>query len=103
MNFTLTGPAAFPPFEHVQVSDAELLAVCNPLPVCEVCAPYPRRDKPAPRYVIVECGRDCEGALQEHWLSGAPVEISGVVFEMAVVARKRTWRRPMLVRGIRMG
>lgn len=82
-----------------RLSDAALLERCEAGIPATVYKPRTCA-APEPRYVIVECGRDCEGLLQQHWLSGEPVEICGVLFEMAVVARRRSWWRPMLVRGI---
>ena len=56
-------------------------------------------EKPGPVWTIVEATREDEAALRESWETGEPVEISGVRFEMAVIARQRTWWRPALVRG----
>jgi hypothetical protein len=58
--------------------------------------------KPGPRYVIVEASREDEAALRESWETGEPVEIAGVRFEMAVIARRRGWFSPALVRGVEM-
>ncbi|MCY1429419.1 hypothetical protein D9M71_453350 [compost metagenome] len=55
-----------------------------------------------PRYVIVEASREDEAALRESWETGEPVEIAGVRFEMAVIARRRGWFSPALVRGVEM-
>lgn len=59
---------------------------------------------PEPRYTMVEVGPEAIPALEQHWQTGRPVELLGVVFEFAVVAktRKRLFRADRyVVRGIR--
>lgn len=59
---------------------------------------------PEPRYVMVEVGPEAVTALEEHWSTGQPVELLGVVFEFAVIAKtvKRPFRADRyVVRGIR--
>ena len=72
---------------------------------CKPCVPDTPRSKsllPRPRYAIVEASREDEVALRDSWETGEPVEIAGVLFEMAVIARPRRWWRPALVRGVGM-
>ena len=59
---------------------------------------------PEPRYTMVEVGPEAIPALEWHWQSGQPIELLGVVFEFAVVAKtvKRLFRADRyVVRGIR--
>lgn len=59
---------------------------------------------PEPRYTMVEVGPEAIPALEQHWLSGQPIELLGVVFEFAVVAktRKRLFRADrLIVRGVK--
>ena len=63
-----------------------------------------RHRAPEPRYTMVEVGPEAIPALEQHWQTGQPVELLGVVFEFAVVAktRKRLFRADRyVVRGIR--
>lgn len=58
---------------------------------------------PEPRYVMVEVGPEAIPELERHWHTGEPVELLGVVFEFAVVARTvRRWFRAdrVIVRGV---
>jgi len=59
---------------------------------------------PEPRYTMVEVGPEAIPALEQHWQTGRPVELLGVVFEFAVIARARhRWLRPsrFVVRGVK--
>lgn len=73
---------------------------------CLVDGNYHPPAAPGPRYTIVEVGPEAIGALEEHWQTGRPVELLGVVFEFAVIAsvKKRFFRTDrILVRGVRAG
>lgn len=89
----------FEPAERVELPEAVFFdahAEHGPLEVHG----NPRRPRQhRPRWTIVEASREDEVALRESWETGEPVEIAGVQFEMAVIARQRTWWRPALVRG----
>lgn len=71
------------------------------------CVPdvfFEQRPSPEPRYTMVEVGPEAIPALEQHWKTGQPVELLGVVFEFAVIARARhRWFRPsrFVVRGVR--
>lgn len=65
-----------------------------------------REQRPSlePRYTMVEVGPEAIPALEQHWQTGQPVELLGVVFEFAVVVKtqKRLFRADRyVVRGIR--
>lgn len=72
-----------------------------------ICIPDTHRAHiapPEPRYTMVEVGPEEIPALEEHWHTGRPVELLGVVFEFAVVAKtvKRLFRADrLIVRGLR--
>lgn len=100
MNFNMR---TFGTIDAPRIPDAALLELCDTSQPCEVVRHAVTHAAPQPRYVIVECGRDEEVLLRDSWERGTPVEIGGVLFEMAVIARQRTWWRPALVRGIRKG
>lgn len=59
-------------------------------------------EKPGADWTIVEASREEEAALRESWETGEPVEIAGVSFSVAVLARRRGWFSPALVRGVVM-
>lgn len=71
------------------------------------CVPdvfFERHPSPEPRYTMVEVGPEAIPALEQHWQTGRPVELLGIVFEFAVVAktRKRLFRADRyVVRGTR--
>lgn len=71
---------------------------------CLVDTFHERRPSPEPRYTMVEVGPEAIPALEQHWQTGRPVELLGVVFEFAVIARARhRWfRQPrFVVRGVK--
>lgn len=71
---------------------------------CMVDAYPEQRPSPEPCYTMVEVGPEAIPALEQHWQTGRPVELLGVVFEFAVIARDRhRWFRPsrFVVRGVK--
>lgn len=94
LKFWFTEPA-----ERVELPEAVFFDAHAPNPQCEVHGRPRPRFQPGPHWTILEASREDEVALRESWETGEPVEISGVRFEMAVIARQRTWWRPALVRG----
>ena len=71
------------------------------------CVPdvfFEQRPSPEPRYTMVVVGPEAIPALEQHWQTGRPVELLGVVFEFAVIARARhRWFQPsrFVVRGVK--
>lgn len=57
---------------------------------------------PEPRYTMVEVGPEAFPALEQHWQTGSPVELLGVVFEFAVVAKTLFRADRYVVRGMRV-
>lgn len=70
-----------------------------------VARTHRKHEKPGADWTIVEASREEEeeeAALRESWESGEPVEIAGVRFSVAVLARRRGWFSPARVRGVVM-
>jgi len=84
------------------IPEAVFFDACAPHEQCKPSRADGNSRQPRPRYVIVEASREDEAALRESWETGEPVEIAGVRFEMAVIARRRGWFSPALVRGVEM-